>query len=595
MVKGGIFKREMYLHTMKILSISGLLLLILYSPLIAQTWLTPFEKSNGTKTATYQEVLDFYNRLAINFPKQMKQAKPLNTPTHLPPIYILGAAKDSPAITLLINNAIHAGEPDGVDACMLLVRDIAVGNYKLPPFIRLIIVPVFNSAGVLQRGSFSRANQNGPDEYGFRANGQYLDLNRDFMKADAPETRELQNWLCQERVDIFIDNHVSDGADYQHLITLLVSQHNKMQKPIDELVSNDMVPQLYQLMKEKKYDLCPYVNHFSETPEQGWQAFYDPPRFASGFANLLNCIPMVVETHMLKPFKERVEATFSFLKCTITYASMHQKQIANAHLHADQLMQQQTKFYLNYACDTTAYDWITFKGYESGHKPSEISGQDRLYYDRSRPFTKQVKFYNQFKPIDSVIAPSAYIVPAAFVNKEVERFQLLLNQNYFNEQVLRDTSILVEVYEISSFSTVKNPYEGHYLHYDTKVKKMLKPMKIHAGDYIFRLNNAPLQSGSLLKRYLIETFEPMAPDSWFNWNGCDAVLQQKEGYSDYVFEDMAATYLKAHPELQSELAALKAHDEAFAKNGAAQLNWVYKHSPWYETGVNIYPVYRWNY
>ena len=78
------------------------------------------------------------------------------------------------------------------------------------------------------------------------------------------------------------------------------------------------------------------------------------------------------------------------------------------------------------------------------------------------------------------------------------------------------------------------------------------------------------------------------------WNFFDAILQQKEGYSDYRWEDLAAEVLRKDPVLRAKLEEKKAGDPKFAANGPAQLDFIYKNSPYYEPGHNRYPVYRWN-
>lgn len=566
-----------------------IVVLLLSNELSAQSPITTFEKSHGTQTATLDEAYTFYRQLEKQFPDKIKTDSKFNALPDLGVMQVeLNYAEydNENGVTILINNAIHPGEPDGVDASMLLAHDYCTGKLKLPKNVRVIIIPVFNVVGCLNRNKFSRANQDGPEEYGFRANGQNLDLNRDFIKCDAHETQGLRMLLLKENVDIFIDNHVSDGADYQHIITLLVSQHNKLEKPLDEFVTNKMIPELYTSMKKDKYDLIPYVNHFSETPEVGWQEFYDSPRFASGFAALFNIIPLVVETHMLKPYKQRVEATYVFLKNAIEYASTHSAEIKSTRKKSEESVMNRSKFYLNWQCDTSKFVMINFKGYAAKHKTSEVSGLPRLYYDLNEPFEKQVKFYNQYKPIDSVETPIAYIIPRGWYSIIEKTFVLGYFKDITNETLKRDTIIEVETYQLENFNTVKIAYEEHYMHSNTKVSKSKKQIQFHAGDYIIKPN------ANFLKRILVETLEPTAPDSYFNWNFFDAILQQKEGYSDYVFEDVAAEILKNDVALKNQLEEKKKADEIFAKSASQQLDWVYKHSKYYEGKVNQYPVYR---
>src|SRR5690606_23028136 len=171
---------------------------------------------------------------------------------------------------LLINNGIHPGEPDGIDASMLLVRDIVTKKYSIPNNVVLAFIPVYNIGGCLNRSPNYRVDQNGPEEFGFRGNGRNFDLNRDFIKLDSRNAQSFTEIFHELDPDIFVDNHVSNGADYQHIMTLLTTQHNKLGGEMGNYLNKTMEPAIYAGMKQKGYDLIPYVNSFGDTPEKGW-------------------------------------------------------------------------------------------------------------------------------------------------------------------------------------------------------------------------------------------------------------------------------------------------------------------------------------
>jgi hypothetical protein len=352
---------------------------------------------------------------------------------------------------------------------------------------------------------------------------------------------------------------------------------------------------LYAQMKNRGYDLCPYVNHFSETPERGWQEFYESPRFLSGFASLFNIYAFVVETHMLKPYKQRVDATYAFLQEMLHYCETNYRSIKQTREQAasQQALAAQIKF--NYQCDTSQHEMILFKGYTPGYKKSDVSGFARLYYDRNLPITRTIPFYNHFVASDSIKAPKAYIIPKEYLIKFQNQYVInqLIKQN---ELCKRDTTILVEFYRIENYNTSKSPYEGHYLHNHTTVSKHTASQTIHTGDLIIHTDKVPAGvSCHEMKKYYTQIFEPQAEDSYFNWNFFDAILQQKEGYSDYVFEDLAAEYLAKNPDLNNEFQRVRTQDPELMKSGGAQLNWVYLHSVYHEPGYKRYPILRWNY
>jgi hypothetical protein len=482
---------------------------------------------------------------------------------------------------ILVNNGIHPGEPDGINASLEFTSDILSGRIKLPTHVTLAIIPVYNIDGALNRGCCSRANQNGPEEYGFRGNAQNLDLNRDFIKADASNTRSFTKIFREWDPDILIDTHVSNGADYQHTMTLIDSQKDKLHPEISNYVQGEFLPALYIKMKEMNYEMCPYVNAWEDTPDKGFEGFLETPRFATGYSALYNTIGFVTETHMLKPYAQRVEATYAFLYSIVDLAGKNYAKIKTARKKANEQIINQEIFALQWKTDSTKKDSVLFKGYHSAYKPSEVTAMDRLYYDRSRPYEKYVPYYNTFSPTVSVTKPLAYIIPQAW-DRVIERIRL---NNIKMEKLQNDTSITVSAYYIRDYKASSRPYEGHHLKTDIKIEKETQKISFLKGDYIIYCNQPS-------NRYIIETLEPQGVDSWFTWGFFDAVLQQKEWFSDYIFIDEAEQMLKKDPELKKEFYAKKISDPAFAKDHWNMLYWLYQRSPHYEKTHNRYPVFR---
>lgn len=557
--------------------------------LSAQDLTTRYERTGGRETATYAECIAYYQLLDKKFPQiSLREMGPTDAgyPLHLAVYsndrdFDFKSLKKKNKRIILINNGIHPGEPDGIDACMMLLRDLATGRQRLPDNVVLAVIPVYNIGGALNRSPYYRVNQNGPEAFGSRGNAQNLDLNRDFIKADSRNARSFHQIYHLTDPDVFIDNHVSNGADYQHIMTLLSTQHSKMGGPMGEYLHREFEPALYRLMKARGYDLVPYVNHFGETPDSGWIAFQDSPRYSSGYTTLFHTFGFVPETHMLKPYPQRVAATYALMQCFIQFVSEHSEMIKSLREQTRQAERTQASFPLAWTPDTTRHSNITFKGYTAGHKPSAISGLPRLYYDRNKPYEKQVPFYDQAPAGNFVQKPEAYIIPQGWWAV----LDLLKNNQVIMERLSKDTSVPVEVYHIADYRTAARPYEKHYLHSQIKVTSSKANITFHKGDYYIPMNQAA-------NRYLIETLEPAGGDSFFAWNFFDAILGRKEGFSDYVFEDTGVEYLRQHPEVKAALDSKKATDSAFARNGEAQLEFIYQHSPYAEPGYLRYPVYR---
>lgn len=565
-------------------------LALLYSCFLsAQTIPTKFEQTGGKETPVYHEIIDWWKKLDERSGKVKMLTMGMTDagfPLHLIIVsnngdYNFNNIRKNNKRVILINNGIHPGEPDGIDASMLLVRDIVLNKYRIPDNIVLAFIPVYNIGGCLNRSIHYRIDQNGPLEKGFRGNSQNLDLNRDFIKCDSKDARAFAEIFHLTDPDVFVDNHVSNGADYQHVMTLLTSQHNKLGGVMGEFMNKTFEPGLYALMKEKNYDLVPYVNVYGDTPDKGWTEFWDSPRYGSGYASLWNSFAFVPETHMLKPYDQRVKATYALMQSFIEFTSSNSAAIRQTREDGKQAVKVQAEFPVSWKLDKSKFSQITYKGYTAGYKPSEVSGHPRLYYDRSKPFETQIPFYNYYEPTAFIKKPKAYIIPQGWW-KVIE----LLKLNKVNmTQLKKDTTIEVEVYYIEDYKTAARQYEMHHPNSDVKLRTVVQKMSFRKGDYYIHMNQ-------VANRFLIETLEPQAQDSYFAWNYFDAILGQKEGYSAYAFEDIAAEYLKKNPDLKSRLETRRSADTAFAKSGSAQLNFVFQNSTYFEPVNMRYPIVR---
>ncbi|MBB6499674.1 M14 family metallopeptidase [Pedobacter cryoconitis] len=549
---------------------------------------TPYELSNKNQTATYQQAIDYYKQLAKTYPQAKLLSygntdfgKPLNLLVlSRNKIFNPAEIRKNNQRILLINNGIHPGEPEGIDASMMLARDLLKGN-RLPENVVICIIPIYNIDGSFNRSSTSRANQNGPEAYGFRGNSKNYDLNRDFIKTDSKNSAAFQEIFNLWQPEIFVDTHTSNGADYQYTMTLIPTQKDKLNPVLAGYLTQTMVPALYAEMKKKGYELIPYINSIENTPDAGITGFLETPRYSTGYAALHNTIGFMPETHMLKVYQKRVESTYQLLQTYIDLVSRDAKIIGENRRKADEAVSKQKEFPLSWKLNENTYELLSFKGFEAKYKPSAVSGADRLYYDRNAPYTKEIKYWNKFEPQVTVEKPVAYIIPKAW-----DRVVELLKLNGVKVQELKDNMTLaVDVYYISDYKTASRPYEGHYLHNSVQLSTKNQTLNFYKGDYLVYTDQPQ-------NRYIMETLEPQATDSFFNWNFFDSVLDQKEHYSAYVFEDTAAGLLKENPDLKTKLDQKKLSDSSFAQNPAAQLEFVYKNSNYYENTHLRYPITR---
>lgn len=565
----------------------SIFLCILSTWCVAQTQLTPFEKGNGNQSPTYEEMRDFYQKLDKNHSTILQKEYGLTDSGY--PLEVLFFSKDrnfnptksTKKAILLVNNGIHPGEPDGIDASMMLLRDLAEGRIEAPKNVLLAFVASYNIGGMLNRGSYSRANQNGPEEYGFRGNARNFDLNRDFIKADTRNARSFQEIFHELNPDVFIDNHVSNGADYQYTLTYIATNKERLGRLLGSYYHQEMNRSISNDLRSKGIDPIPYVNVWNGTPEQGYEQFMDTPRYATGYTTLFNTIGTVPETHMLKPYADRVKVTYENMLSYINYTDKHYKTIKEKRLENLKQYKPGSTYTLGWEIDRSKVESIEFKGYEASKIKSEVSGLPRLFYDRTKPFTKNIKFYNTYKSTKDIQIPRYYIVPKSQwpVIEHLERNRIEMTP------LDKDSTFVVELYEISDYKTAKNPYEGHYNHYNTQTKASTKQIRFKKGDFLISTNQPGV-------KYLLETLEPSAVDSFFNWNFFDSILMRKEHFSDYVFEDTAAQLLKENKALQTAFELEKKINPEMRKSAAMQLNWIYEHSPYFEAAYRQYPIAR---
>lgn len=539
------------------------------------------------KTPTYSELIEDYKKLA-NENKEISLFNMGDSDYGLP-IYlcVINGDKDSistfkkaqTSTTLLINNGIHPGEPDGINACLIWINNWIEKGKKTENLPVIGIIPAYNVGGMINRSSSSRANQDGPEEYGFRGNSKNLDLNRDFIKMDSENMFTFAKIYHAIDPDVFIDTHVSNGADYQYTISHIASVKERMAPELGELMHEDLIPHLSDYLLKKEFDLVPYVNLKGETPEEGMIVFNDLPRYAMGYASLMNAMSFTIETHMLKPFTERVQATLGYLEGAISWISLSGEEIEEARGQA-RLWERELEYYSYNFKVNEKQDSVLFKGFEFSHPISKITGLHRLKYHRDKPYEKYVPFYQNYVPQDSAFIPDYYIV-----EKQCEDvIQKLRANNVELTKIDELGTILLGRYKITDFESSKKPYEGHFLHYNIEKEISLIYKVFRPGDVVVRTNQKN-------RRFIISVLEPDCPDSYFAWNSFDSYVQQKEHFSSYVFEDKALEILEGNEMLRTEFEEKKASDKVFSKSAQAQLNFIYKRSKYYEPTHNYLPIY----
>ena len=481
--------------------------------------------------------------------------------------------------TVLINNAIHPGEPDGVNA-MLIWIDTWLKNGKNTTDIPLIaFIPAYNVGGMMNRSSTSRANQNGPEEYGFRGNARNLDLNRDFIKMDSQNAFTFAKIFHALDPDVFIDMHVSNGADYQYTLTYISSMKERMAPEIRNLSYLDLLPDLRKSLKSQKIDLFPYVELKGETPDQGIYAFNDLPRYAMGYASLFNSLSFTVETHMLKPFPERVQASLAFMEQLFKWTFENKAKIEVARKKAFKYFENQDYFKFNYKLAEKP-DSILFLGYEHDFPIDETTGLKRLRYDRTKPYARNIPHFANYLPMDSIRIPEYYVVVA----QEKEIIERLKANKISFSVISKESSSLLNTLVVKDYKSLPKPYEGHFKLSEIEIKSSLQNIKLKPGDIV-------IPSKQKAGNFIHSVLQGRAEDSYLSWNFFDSYLQQKEYFSNYVFIEQISEILKENVQLKKEYEEKKEVDKKFRNSEWDQLYFIYSRSPYFEQTFMRLPIY----
>ncbi|MEC5162475.1 MULTISPECIES: M14 family zinc carboxypeptidase [unclassified Janthinobacterium] len=538
---------------------------------------TTYELGNKNQTTTWLECINFYKELATRFPQVLRfeqiGVSDSGVPIHAGVVSADGVfqreqIKREGRPVFFNNNGIHPGEPEGVDACMALVRDLCVEPARLAALGRtvLLFIPIYNVDGCLNRADTSRVNQDGPEQFGFRGNSRHLDLNRDFVKCDSLNAKVFNQLIASWDPDVMVDTHTSNGADYPYTMTLIHTQADKLGGALGDFLRHTMLPHIFSQMERSGWPTCPYVNPVKDSPDHGIAEFLETPRFSTGFAALHHVIGFMPETHMLKPFADRYASMRALVEVTLAFTVAHGAQIGRLRGDARAQAAQRSDWPVSWKMDEGNPSTFLFKGYAAKYAPSVLGNYTRLSYDRSEPWERPIAYYNNFVADVVVRAPSAYVVPQAW-RQVIERLQW---NGVEMSRIEAATTVEARYYHIQSVTSRAQAYEGHMFHDDMLLETRHASVQLRPGDYYI-----PLRQPNA--RYAVETLEPQAHDSFFRWGFFNSVLEKKEAFSDYVFEDLAAELLRDEPALAASFAQWKAdHPELLADQDKV-LHFIFEH------------------
>ena len=558
-------------------------------------WQTKTEQTDYKKTSTYDETIAFCKKLdlasnLISYKTYGKSGEGRDMPLLIAAAgsaFTPELARRQGKVIVLIQAGIHAGEIDGKDAGLALLRDIAITKTRLDLLKDVVIVfePIYSVDGHENWNAYNRINQNGPDEMGFRANATNLNLNRDYMKADAPETRAWLGLWNKWKPDLFIDCHVTNGADFQYNVTYEYAHFQEVAPSIkawmDEHFDGVVVPNV-----EKEGNLLThYVEFAGREVTGGIATFIATPRFATGYTAIRNRAGLLIETNVYKSYKSRVRGTYDVLRYSVEEAGRSKASLFVANVTADTQTVERGKTYddkRQFPLSLTITDKSTqlaFKGVKYTMEDSLISGGKRIIYG-TEPLNITIPRFDDARIAAAVAPPLYYIVPPQYK----DAIELLRLHGVKFTLLKKPMTTEIESYKMSEPKWSTSSFENRVT-LTAKQSPVTETRTFATGSALVPLDQEAANVA-------IHLLEPNGPDSLLYWGFFNSIFEQKEGGSGYVLEKLAIDMIVKDPKLQEEFDR-RLLEPAFARSPQARLRFFYERSPFYlNQKIGVYPVGR---
>jgi len=560
-----------------------------------EEWLTHFEQSGYIATPDYDETMSWLARLDSASAWVSVHSFGVTPQGREMPLVILSkhgrvtpeAAVASGKEIVLIQAGIHAGEIDGKDAGLMLLREIAITRTleSLADNIIILFMPMFNPDGHERRGAYNRINQNGPIETGWRTTANNLNLNRDYMKADAPEMRDWLRVFNAWRPDILIDCHATNGIDFQYNLTYAMEVFGNMHETVVEW-ERRLEKHFIGAMDDAGDPVAPYVFPRENSDlSKGMVDWASPPRLSTGYAAVRNRANLLIETHMLKPYKDRVFSTYRLLIEVLSYINTHRGSLRRAVRDAERddiarfASGDTSGFPLRFAASDTPRMY-SFRGYESEIREGSVSGTGYIRWNHDRPVTVDIPLFDDVQPTLHVRIPQYYVIPQEWSDV----LDILRLHDVRLRRLAQPTRLVVETTLFDDINFRSRPYESR-MTVNIATRTRVDSIDYPAGTVVVD----PAQPSG---RAAINLLEADAPDSFVFWGFFNAIFEKKEYYEAYIMEEVASRMLDEQADLRREFEQRLASDTAFAASPRARLDFFYQRSPYHDSKLNVYPVGR---
>jgi hypothetical protein len=565
---------------------------------------TVAEQSGFRATGRIDEVRRLCMAFAREWPGTVRCIEFGRSAEGRPMLALLASHADAHKVPLLmLQGGIHPGESDGKDAGFIALREILRGTAApgVLERIAILFVPAFNVDGHERFRRWNRPNQNGPEETGWRTTALNLNLNRDYMKADAPEMQAMLRLLCEWDPLVCADLHVTDGADFEPDISLQAEPINQGE-PLLYGSGRELRDQLIEKLSAQGSLPLPFYPDFAQTddPASGFVLTVYSPRFSTGYFPQRNRFTVLVETHSWKEYSRRIEVTRNTIIALAELVAAHGSRWEVEAHEADEsaIRIGGSEVTLDYAAswreptqagskssglDDSGAETIEFRGYAYTREPSSISGDLVTVYDPTTPQIWKVPYRNRVEPALTVKAPlGGYVIPVAYA--EEIGAKLALHGISFERVPDHVDGVRAEVFRATGVTFSNTPFEGR-MRARLEGNWSRETHSIGAGALFVPVAQP-------LARLLVALLEPQAPDSLAAWGFFNACFEQKEHIEPYVAEQIARQMMQENPDLRDEFTNRLARDTAFAADSTARLDFFLSRHSSRDDRQNLYPIFR---
>lgn len=507
------------------------------------------------------------------------------------PIYAVIASKDGATLdpskpVLLAQAGIHPGEIDGKDAGMMLLRDMAFyGKDGLLDRANLILIPILSVDGHERTSPYSRPNQRGPRNQGWRHTATNQNLNRDFMKLDQAEMQAVMGLIHKYKPDLYVDIHVTDGIDYQYDVTYGYNGEDGVwsrSPAIAKWLDDAFKPEMNAALEAQGHIPGELVFAIDDRdPKKGMNDGGLGERYSNGWGSAAHVPTILIENHSLKPHEQRVLGTYVFLEEALKLLA-EKSQTLRAAISADRALRP-AELPANFDGDDQPTRIRPFKGILYDTYDSAASGRPELrWLGQPDPELWQVPYFGS-SPTLTLKRPTAYWVPSY----RADIIERLRTHGVQMETLAAPRTVTVDMLRLVDPKVSARTNEGH-------VPISVGEVHAEAKDWTFPVGSVRVPTDQPMGDVAILLLEPQSSESFFAWGMFPEVLNRVEYIEAYAIAPLAEKMLAADPALKAEFEAKLAAEPAFAADGDARLAWFYERTPFYDQRFRLYPVGREN-